>query len=132
MAVRQARLFTMLAVLASGGAAFAQSSRAEEIAQKQAEKAGRLRPYEKSRPEKAIDAAEEVLAGTRTVYPWVGSVYPGGWLGLGAGYRHGFADTGLVNVMGAWSLKKASAASTRPPVCRRRPARSCVSPSGRR
>jgi hypothetical protein len=105
MAVRNVRLFAMLAVLASGGAAFAQSLRAEEIAQKQAEKAGRLRPYEKSRAEKAINAAEEVLVGTRTVYPWVGSIYPGGWLGLGAGYRHGFADTALVNAMGAWSLK---------------------------
>jgi hypothetical protein len=95
--------------LALPQAAAAQDSRAEEHARRQAEKANIVRPYEPNRAERLIDRLSEVglLTGAQPVgfYPWVGSVYSGGWLAFGAGYRHVYADTGAVNVLGGYSLR---------------------------
>jgi len=87
------------------GVAFAQDTRAEEVARLQAEKAQQLRPYEPSRGEKAIDLASRMLAAGHGAYPWVGSAYPGGSFTLGAGYRHSLGDTGVYNLLGGWSVK---------------------------
>jgi outer membrane protein assembly factor BamA len=39
------------------------------------------------------------------LYPTVTTVYPGGWVAFGGGYRHPFASTAAVNVGAAWSVK---------------------------
>jgi hypothetical protein len=39
------------------------------------------------------------------LYPTVTTVYPGGWVALGGGYRHPFASTAAVDVGAAWSVK---------------------------
>jgi hypothetical protein len=89
--------------------ALAQDSRAEAHAQRQAEKAKVLRPYEPGRAERVIDGLSEVglLTGAPPVgfYPWMGSIYSGGWVALGAGYRQMYADTGSFNVVGGYSLR---------------------------
>jgi hypothetical protein len=38
-------------------------------------------------------------------YPNVTTVYPGGWLAFGGGYRRPFGDAGAVDLNGAWSVK---------------------------
>lgn len=95
----------LTAVVAAHGTAAAQGSRADEIALLQADKATRLRPPERTAGERVIARVQQIVASTGTVYPWLGSVYPGGLLGVGAGFRHSFADTGVVSAMGGWSLK---------------------------
>jgi hypothetical protein len=93
-------------LLAGDREALAQASRQEEIARLQAEKAQQLRPPERSTGEKVLAQVEEIVASpSATVYPWVGSVYPGGFLGFGGGFRQTYADTGVFNALGAWSLK---------------------------
>ncbi len=82
-------------------------SRASEIAAGQAQKAGHTTPVVPSQAERIVDRLEPVLLQTEPsgFYPWFGSVLGGGMLALGAGYRNVFADTGLLNVHGAWSLR---------------------------
>ncbi|MPY88688.1 MAG: BamA/TamA family outer membrane protein [Luteitalea sp.] len=99
------RSMALVACLAWPSAAFAQSSRADELAMMQAEKAEQLRPPETSTGEQILDRAEELIQATEAVYPWVGSIYPGGWFGVGAGYQRSVADTGRFNARGAWSVQ---------------------------
>jgi hypothetical protein len=55
---------------------------------------------------------ESVIAGGGTgVYPWVGSIYPGGWMALGGGYKRILREGGLFNALGGWSLKNYKIAS---------------------
>lgn len=106
MALRRAVAITMgiLAVLPPAGVA--QTSRADEIAQMQAAKAKELKPYEPSAGEKIVDIANRVAGtGGTGAYPWLGSIYPGGALGLGAGYRQSVGDTGAVNFLAGWSIR---------------------------
>ena len=54
-----------------------------------------------------IDRLEHwgLIAGApRGVYPWFGSVYPGGGFAAGAGVRKPFGDDGAVNVFGGYSI----------------------------
>jgi outer membrane protein assembly factor BamA len=83
------------------------SSREAEIAQQQAEKAGKLVPEGPNKAEQYLRRLGPVVLGTEPsgFYPWFGSVLGGGWMALGAGYRTTYADTGLFNVLGGWSLK---------------------------
>jgi hypothetical protein len=87
----------------------AQESRAGEHARRQAEKAQVVRPYEPNRAERLLDRLSEIglLTGEPPVgvYPWFGSIYSGGWLALGAGYRHMYSDTGSFNLVGGYSLR---------------------------
>lgn len=39
------------------------------------------------------------------LYPTVTTVYPGGWVAFGGGYRHPFASTAAIDVSAAWSVK---------------------------
>ena len=68
--------------------AAAQNSRAEIIAEQQAEKAQHLAPEEAGRFERAIVRimGSPLLAGNGGFYPWVGSVFPGSGLAGGVGY----------------------------------------------
>ncbi|MPZ20193.1 MAG: BamA/TamA family outer membrane protein [Luteitalea sp.] len=104
--VRVARVSAVaLAWLAWPSATLAQSSRADALAMMQAKKAEQLRPYENSTGEQILDTAEELVLATSSVYPWIGSIYPGAWLGLGGGYQRSVADTGRFNARGAWSAR---------------------------
>jgi hypothetical protein len=110
-----------LALLAAAAPARAQSSestrerapacaaeagtRQDVIACLQAEKAGRLRPYVEPFAESVLDRVERVFGTGQGAYPWLGSVYPGGMLAIGAGYRRGVGDAGVMNALGGWSLR---------------------------
>ena len=86
----------------------AQASRQDKHALRQDQKAAIVRPVEKNAAEKIFDRLEDwgILTGTPNgFYPWGGSVYSGGGLALGAGFRRGFGDTGAVNLLGGYSIR---------------------------
>jgi hypothetical protein len=85
--------------------ALCQQTRADEIAAAQAEKATRLEPYAPTVIEQRIARVMKALTNTPTLYPFFGSVFPGGWAALGPGYRTSFAGSGTVDTHAAWSLK---------------------------
>jgi hypothetical protein len=92
-------------LLASTSPAEAQQSRAEQLAQEQAKKAEEVRPHTRDRGERLVDLAEDIFISPPKVYPFVGSIYPGGLLAAGPGLRLPYGDTGLLDVHAAWSLK---------------------------
>lgn len=93
-------------LLLSPAAAGAQDTRAEAIAQKQAEKAKKLEPYKPSRFESVMNRLEESFVSPPSgFYPAFGSVYPGGGLTLGAGYRQFFGRKSVWDVTGLYSIK---------------------------
>ena len=60
-----------------------------------------------NRAEVIIDRLENwgfLTGDPRGVYPWLGSVYPGGGFAAGAGVRKPFGDDGAVNVFGGYSI----------------------------
>lgn len=85
--------------------AFGQESRAEELAQEQSAKSTNLKPYAPNRAERAIEMAEQFLLNPSTLYPWFGSVYPGGWAAAGPGLWLPYGDTGLLQAHAAWSIQ---------------------------
>lgn len=95
----------MLALAGAGAPLIAQGTREEEIARLQARKAAQLHPYEEHVGEQVLDRVERFLGAGDGVYPWLGSVYPGGLLGVGAGYRRTVGDTGALNALAAWSFR---------------------------
>lgn len=102
------RLLTIiLLILGAHGSAAGQDTRAGELEQQQQARVPDLTPYEPNRAERLIASLENSVLGVAPVgvYPWLGNIYPTGWLAFGAGYRNVFADTGSVNVLGGWSLK---------------------------
>lgn len=85
----------------------AQDSRAEVIAREQAAKQRELEPPRPNGAERFIDRLEDwgLIAGQpRGVYPWFGSVYPGGGFAAGAGVRVPVGDDGAFNVYGGYSI----------------------------
>lgn len=91
---------------ASAPGALAQTSRTDERARRQAEKAARLAAPERSRAERLVGHVETLFVeGSAGLYPWVGSVMGGGWLATGAQYSRPLGDTGRLTVLGAWSLR---------------------------
>ncbi len=98
--------FVACAAIFMAQAAAAQTSRTDERARQQAEKASRLRPPERSGAERLVGHVEQLLSsGSNGVYPWFGSVMGGGWLAMGGLYGQPLGDTGRVTVLGAWSLR---------------------------
>src|SRR5436190_21747071 len=86
--------------------ALAQDSRAAAIAAEQAEKAKRLRPYERSRAEQLITRAMESFSEPPSgFYPTFGSVYSGGGFSLGPAYRHFYGDRSTVDARGLISIR---------------------------
>jgi outer membrane protein assembly factor BamA len=82
-----------LLLLALAAPASAQSSRREIVEAKQAEKAKELSPRQPSRAERIFDWVEDELIDEPSgLYPLFGSVYSGGGLALGAGYRRYYGD----------------------------------------
>jgi hypothetical protein len=87
-------------------AASAQDSRADVIAQAQAEKAQHLAPYVPSRAEEiAAQVQQRLLGDPSGFYPWFDSVYSGGGFTLGAGYRRFTGDRTFWDARGLYSLK---------------------------
>jgi hypothetical protein len=85
---------------------FAQQTREEQIASEQAEKAKILRPYQPSKAERYFTSATRGLIETPSgFYPALGSVYSGGGLTLGAGYRRFSGDRALWDAKGLVSIR---------------------------
>ena len=85
--------------------AAAQQTRAETIAAKQAEKAKDLHEYVPTAMERRIMAAQRAIVNPPAVYAFIGSIYPGGLLAAGPGFRHRYHGTGLFDIHAAWSIK---------------------------
>jgi hypothetical protein len=87
--------------------ASAQDSRAEAIREQQAARQQVLQPPRPNRAELLIDRLEDwgLFTGepVRGLYPWLGSVFPGGGIGAGAGVRQPVGDDGSVNLFGGYS-----------------------------
>jgi Omp85 superfamily domain len=96
-----------MAVLVAADPALAQDTRADVIRQEQAERQQQLQPSPPHPVENLLERLEDwgVITGTpRGVYPWFGSVYPGGGFAAGAGVRKPFGDDGALNVFGGYSI----------------------------
>ena len=91
--------FGVLASPASG-----QQSRADEIAQRQAEKSTRLTPNSPSGTERALDWFEDHFTDPNTVYLTFGGVYPSGGFAPGVAVRGAFGRA-RVNAGGAYTLR---------------------------
>ena len=83
----------------------AQASRADAIAEAQAAKAKVVAPYEPTTVEKLIDHAEDILLDPPMVYPWFGSILPGGLFAAGVGVHKPFSDSGRLAAHAGWSLR---------------------------
>ena len=85
--------------------ASAQETRAEVLAAEKQQKAVNLQPYTLNPLERRIDFVTKALTTKRTVYAFVGSVFEGGGIAVGPGYRQSFGDSGLVTAHAAVSLR---------------------------
>ena len=94
-----------LAIVAVAAPASAQESRESELASARAEKATRLHEYEPTSLERRILMAENLFLTEKTIYPFIGSVYDGGGLGVGGGYRTRVNGTGRFDAHAALSVK---------------------------
>lgn len=96
----------VISALAAAAPAAAQQTREQQLADLQADKASRLRPFEPEGLERRFEMLDALLVGRqRRVYPFIGSAFDGGGLAVGPGYRTRFAGTGALDVHAAWSLK---------------------------
>ena len=84
----------------------AQDTRAGEITQKQEEKAAKGETWKPSAAEKFFTSLEESFTSPPSgIFPFFGSVYPGGGFTLGAGYRHFYQREALWEIKGLYSIK---------------------------
>lgn len=98
-------LAAVVCVLAAVVTASAQDSRQEVIAKEQAEKARALKSYETSKAQRIyLTAKSKILEMPGGVYPYFDSVYAGGGLTLGAGYRRYYGDRTFWDLRGLYSL----------------------------
>jgi hypothetical protein len=96
----------------------AQDTRAETIAQQQADKEGRMAPPAPNKAERIfVGIKKRFIDEANGLYPVLGSVYAGGGLSVGAGYRHYYGDRSLWSASGMWSIRnyKLAGLSTRSP-----------------
>ena len=83
-----------------------EQTRFAEIAAEQARKAGESTPYAPSAGERwATEVREQFLTEPSGFYPHFASVYSGGGLTLGAGYRQFYGDRTHWDVKGLYSIK---------------------------
>jgi hypothetical protein len=86
--------------------AIAQETRAGEITKKQEEKAAEAAPYKPTAFERIMtDIEQSYVSPPNGVFPYFGSVYPGGGFTLGAGYRHFYARESVWEIKGLYSIK---------------------------
>jgi len=96
----------LLIVMGVAPAATAQELRADTIAQAQAEKAKVLEPYRPSRAEEfVINLKNGFLSSPSGLYPLFGSVYSGGGLAAGAGFRQYYGDNTFWDLKGLYSIR---------------------------
>ena len=84
--------------------ASAQQTRADEIAQQQAEKSEELRPNTATGMERALDWFEDHFTDPNTAYLTFGGIYPSGGFAPGVAVRRAFGHARL-NVGGAFSVR---------------------------
>jgi AAA family ATP:ADP antiporter len=101
------------ALLLLATAASAQDTRQEELAGLRAEKATNLHAYEPSSLERRIERVEGMLLSRHASYPFIGSVFEGGGIAVGPGYRCRIGESGSVDVHAAWSVRNVGAAAGR-------------------
>jgi hypothetical protein len=100
-------VIAIASLMSSSPTAEAQDTRAQVIRQAQEDHQQQLTPPKLNGVERAIDRLEDwgLIAGQpRGIYPWFGSVYPGGGFAGGAGIRRPFGDDGALNVFGGYSI----------------------------
>jgi hypothetical protein len=104
-----ASLTAAFLLLVEASAAHAQDTRADVIRRQQADRQRVVAPPSLNRAELIIDRLDEwgVFTGEpRGVYPWVGSIFPGGGIAAGAGVRAAVGDSGAVRVFGGYSTRR--------------------------
>ena len=109
----------------------AQETRAEVDSPGAGRETTALAPPQPNAAERLIDRLEDwgLIAGApRGVYPWFGSVYPGGGFAAGAGVRKPFGDDGAFNVFGGYSIASFRRVQTPRWRCRRLRAATRASP----
>src|SRR4051794_9889584 len=94
-----------VAIVMIAAPARAQDSREAELASARADKATRLHEYEPTSLERRIMMAEQLFVTDKSLYPFIGSVYDGGAIAVGGGYRTRFADSGRFDAHAAWSVR---------------------------
>ncbi len=97
-----------VATLIAVNPALAQDTRADVIREEQSARQKQLQPSQPHPLEGFLDRLEDwgvVTGSPRGVYPWFGSVYPGGGFAAGVGARKPFGDDGAVNVFGGYSIR---------------------------
>jgi hypothetical protein len=109
--MQQTPAFVAIAVVMFATPAFAQDTREEQRGALQAEKASQLRSYEPNVLERRLERIGRFFEAKQgPLYPFIGSVYSGGGVGMGPGYVSRFGDTGLIDAHVAWSTKNYKAA----------------------
>ncbi|HMJ84469.1 MAG TPA: Npt1/Npt2 family nucleotide transporter, partial [Vicinamibacterales bacterium] len=108
---RMAAAATGLVFLVPATPASAQETREGQLAAARADKATRMHDYQPTPLEGRILMAESLLGSKRPVYPFIGSVFDGGGLAIGPGYRARFADSGTIDAHAAWSARNYKAVS---------------------
>jgi hypothetical protein len=88
-------LWLILVLDLSSSAAFAQQSRADEMAQRQAQKSKQLAPNTASGMEQALNWFEAHFTNPNTVYLTFGGIYPGGGFAPGVAGRAAFGRARL-------------------------------------
>jgi outer membrane protein assembly factor BamA len=103
----RAIVLAVLVGLLPGASAGAQDTRAGVIAAAQAAKAAAPEPPPPSRAEQVTEWVQDRLLTERSssVFPVLDSVYGGGGVTLGAGYRRAFADRSFWTARGLYSVK---------------------------
>ncbi len=103
----------VLALLLVPSTANAQHSREGQLAAERAEKATKLAPYQPNTLERRLSMVERSLFSERVFHPFIGSIYQGGGLAVGPGFRKPFGDTGLVTAYAAFSIRSYAAAEAK-------------------
>jgi hypothetical protein len=99
-------LRTVVALAVAPTSGLAQTSRVESVAVLQAAKAERLGPEEAGTAEQVVvRVSSPLLAATDGVYPWFGSMYPGGGFSGGVGYLGSYPNRARLSLVAAVSIK---------------------------
>jgi hypothetical protein len=93
------------AAVALSSVAAAQQTREEQRAEEQAQKATDLHPYVPTPLERQIARGARILTNRPPVYVFFGSVYRGGAVAFGPGFRHDIPSVGFFDTHAAWSIR---------------------------
>ncbi len=101
----------LIACTATAAPAWAQQTRAEELAQQQAAKSKQLRPNTPNKGERFFEWLEDYTTSPNQLYVTFGGVYRTGGFAPGVGWRHAFGRARF-NMGGAWSMRNYKMAQT--------------------